>query len=128
MWSQIIIKETEDRVELLTQTPHTGIYHLEDDGALSFRRWGNDWHGIVNESEAFYLRILAPGDYRYPGPTWAPWSPAGRLQTDDNQLEDRCQKWINGVRAQFAGTPLAAQQTPPVGPLRLQDGVTARRT
>jgi biotin carboxylase len=67
VWSQIIIKETGDQVELLTHAPHTGIYHLGEDGAVSFRRWGNDWHGIVNESEAFYLRIHGAGDYRYPG-------------------------------------------------------------
>jgi len=117
VWSQIIIKETSDAVELLTQTPHTGIYHLESDGAVGFRRWGNDWHGIVNESEAFYLRILAPGDYRYPGADLGALVTRGRLQTDDNRLEARCLQWIDGVRGQFAGTPLAPQEPPPVGPL-----------
>ena len=117
VWSQIIIKETEDQVELLTQTPHTGIYSLEPDGAVSFRRWGNDWHGIVSESEAFYLRIVAPGDYRYRGGDLGALVTRGRLQTDDNQLEERCKKWIAGIRAQFAGTPLAPQDPPPPGPL-----------
>ena len=117
VWSQIIIKETGDEVELLTQTPRTGIYHLERDGAVSFRRWGNDWHGIVRESEAFYLRILAPGDYRYQGADMGALVTRGRLQTDDNRLEERCTQWIAGVRSQFGGTPLAAQEPPPVGPL-----------
>jgi biotin carboxylase len=117
VWSQIIIKETEDKVELLTQTPHTGIYHLGEDGAVSFRRWGNDWHGIQSESEAFYLRIFAPGDYRYRGGDLGALVTRGRLQTDDNRLEDRCKQWIAGMRAQFAGSPLAPQEPPPVGPL-----------
>jgi biotin carboxylase len=117
VWSQIIIKETEDQVDLLTQTPRTGIYHLEDDGAVAFRRWGNDWHGIVSESEAFYLRIVAPGDYRYRGADLGALVTRGRLQTDDNRLEERCKRWIAGMRAQFAGTPIAPQETPPVGPL-----------
>lgn len=117
VWSQILIKETADQVELLTQTPHTGIYHLEPDGAVSFRRWGNDWHGIVNESEAFYLRVLAPGDYRYGGADLGALVTRGRLQTDDNRLEDRCKQWINGIRGQFAGTPLTSRELPPVGPL-----------
>jgi len=116
VWSQIIVKETADEVELLTQAPHTGIYHLEDDGAVGFRRWGNDWHGIVNSSEAFYLRILGPGDYRYPGADLGALVTRGRLQTDDNRLEERCRQWIRGVRSQFAGTPLTAQQPLPVGP------------
>ena len=116
VWSQIIIKEVADQVELLTQTPHTGIYHLEEDGAVSFRRWGNDWHGIVSESEAFYLRILAPGDYRYRGADLGALVTRGRLQTDENQLEDRCKRWIDGIRAQVAGTPLAPQEPRPVDP------------
>jgi len=117
VWSQIIVKETDDQVELLTQTPRTGIYHLGHDGAVSFRRWGNDWHGIVNESEAFYLRIHAPGDYRYRGADLGALVTRGRLQTDDNRLTDRCTQWIAGIRSQFAGTPLTPQEPPPVGPL-----------
>ena len=33
----------------------------------------NDWHGDRSESEAFYLRIQGPGDYRYRGRTSARW-------------------------------------------------------
>ncbi len=111
VWSQIIIKETADPVELLTQAPPTGIYHLSKDEAVAFRRWGHDWHGISGESEAFYLRILAPGDYRYRGADLGALVTRGRLQTDDNRLEDRCQRWITGIRAKFAGTPIV-RQTP----------------
>ncbi len=117
VWSQIIVKETGERVELLTHAPKTGIYELAADGAVSFRRWGNDWHGIHRQSEAFYLRILAPGDYRYHGADLGALVTRGRLQTDDNRLEERCKQWIAGLRHQFAGTPIAPQEPPPVGPL-----------
>jgi len=40
----------------------------------------------------------------------------GRLQTDDNQLEDRCKRWITGIRAQFAGTPIVRQPPEPARP------------
>ena len=30
----------------------------------------------------------------------------GRLQTDDDELTDRCRHWIEGVKRQFAGTPV----------------------
>jgi len=98
------------------RTPRTGIYRLTEDARVTFRSWGNDWHGITSESQAFYLRILAPGDYRYPGADLGALVTRGRLQTDDNQLEDRCKRWISGIRAQFAGTPLVAQQPAPVSP------------
>jgi biotin carboxylase len=116
VWSQIIIKETGGEVELLNRTPRTGIYRLTGDGAAEFNRWGYDWHWIADESEAFYLRILAPGDYRYPGADLGALVTRGRLQTDDNQLEDRCKRWITGIRAQFAGTPIVRQQPDPVTP------------
>ncbi len=116
VWSQIIIKETDDQVELLTRAPRTGIYELREDGTVAFRRWGHDWHGIHSESEAFYLRILAPGDYRYKGADLGALVTRGRLQTDGNQLEDRCKQWITGIRAQFAGAPLVPQQPAPVTP------------
>jgi biotin carboxylase len=113
VWSQIIIKETSEPAELITAAPQTGIYHMSDDGAVAFRRWGNDWHPITSESEAFYLRIMAPGDYRYRGADLGALVTRGRLQTDDNRLEERCKRWITGIRAQFAGTPLSAPQPSP---------------
>ena len=113
VWSQIIIKETGDQVELLTQAPRTGIYRLGPDGTTAFRRWGNDWHGIVSESEAFYLRILAAGDYRYHGADMGALVTRGRLQTDDNRLEERCRQWAAGLRAEFAGARPVPQQRQP---------------
>jgi hypothetical protein len=117
VWSQIIIKETRDQVELLTEAPRTGIYQLGEDAAVTFRRWGNDWHGIVSESQAFYLRIMGPGDYRYRGADLGALVTRGRLQSDDNQLEERCRQWITGMRGQFASTPPAARQPAPASPL-----------
>ena len=116
VWSQIIIKETGGDVELLNRAPRTGIYRLTGDEAAELNRWGYDWHWIADESEAFYLRILAPGDYRYPGADLGALVTRGRLQTDDNQLEDRCKRWITGIRAQFAGTPIVRQHPDPVTP------------
>ncbi|HEY1343983.1 MAG TPA: hypothetical protein VGF54_03205, partial [Streptosporangiaceae bacterium] len=120
VWSQIIIKETGDQVELLTEAPQTGIYRLGEDASVAFRRWGNDWHGIVSESEAFYLRIMGPGDYRYSGADLGALVTRGRLQSDDNQLEERCRQWISGMRGQFAGTPPAAQQPAPASLLNFK--------
>jgi hypothetical protein len=32
----------------------------------------------------------------------------GHLQTDDYQLTERCRRWVKGIKAKFASTPLAA--------------------
>ncbi len=113
VWSQLILKETASGVDLLTRTPRTGVYTLGPDGTADYRRQATDWHGINDESEAFFLRILAPGDFRYHGADLGALVTRGRLQADDNSLERRCVRWISGIRGQFAGTPvlpLQAQQ------------------
>ena len=112
VWSQLIIKEPEDRVELLTATPRTGIWRIGQDGSIRFGRWGNDWHSIVDEDEAFFLRVLAPGDYRYKGADLGVLVSKSRMQTDEFTLTDRCRQWIAGIRAQYDGIPVARGEAP----------------
>jgi hypothetical protein len=124
--SQLILKETADDVELLTAVPRTGVYTIAPDGSADFRRHAYDWHGIIDESEAFYLRILTPGDFRYKGADLGALVTRGRLQADDNTLERRCAQWITGIRGHFAlrQSPVA---TDSASPGVLQDGLTLYR-
>jgi len=118
VWSQVILKETGDDVELLTHAPRTGIYRLDGDGGMRFARWGNDWHSLHDDDEAFFLRVLGPGDYRYPGADLGVLVARTRMQTEDLALTDRAQEWIRGVQGQFAGTRLPdAADIAPVGAL-----------
>ncbi len=112
VWSQIVLKQTEPAVDLLTAAPRSGVYRLAPDGTADFLRPAWDWHGMHRESEAFYLRILAPGDFRYKGADLGALVTRGRLQTDDNRLERRCTDWIRGLRGQFSGTPVVPLQSP----------------
>ncbi len=113
VWSQIVLKQPEDRVELLTATPATGIWRLEGVNGISFSRWGNDWHSLQDDSEGFYLRVLGPGDYLYKGADLGILVTRGRLQTGENELTGRCRHWIQGIHSQFAGTPVDASADPP---------------
>jgi len=113
VWSQLIIKETGEHLELLTGAPKTGVYKVDGEGRLSFARWANDWHNLIDESEAFYLSVAAAGDYRYRGADLGVLVTRGRLQTDDDRLTGRCQSWIDGIKGQFAGTPGPASPAPP---------------
>ena len=82
VWSQIILKDIGDEVEQLTNTPKTGIWRMGDQGRLEFARWGHDWHSLHDESEAFFLRVLAPGDRRL----WLLRSVALRIERQANPL------------------------------------------
>jgi biotin carboxylase len=106
VWSQLIIKEPYEGVERLTTTPRTGIWRMDDDGAIRFGRWGHDWHSIIDDSEAFFLRVLAPGDYRYKGADLGTLVTRSRMQTDDLELTERCRAWITGLRKQYVGVPV----------------------
>jgi biotin carboxylase len=118
VWSQLILKDTGDVVALLTDTPKTGIWRLDRPGEIAFSRWGNDWHSLHDESEAFFLRVLAPGDHTYPGADLGVLVARSRMQTDDNRLTDRAREWIGGVKSQFATAPAPAAEEPaPMGAL-----------
>ena len=125
VWSQLIIKSTGDEVELITAAPATGVYKLDDGGRISFARWANDWHNLIDESEAFHLQVAAPGDYRYKGADLGVLVTRGRLQTDDEQLTDRCRHWIEGIKSQFAGTPVEPADAAPTPGAAFKSGFTA---
>ena len=113
IWSQLVLKEPNDSVELLTAAPKTAIWRLNGAQCLSFSRWGNDWHSLQDDSEGFYLRVLAAGDYRYKGADLGILVSRGRMQTEENELTERCRDWIGGIRSEFEGTPVEEDTDPP---------------
>ena len=56
-WSQFILKDTADKVELITEAPKSGIWRLDPSahGGIRFVRRETDWHTVEHEDEAFYL-------------------------------------------------------------------------
>ena len=94
VWSQMVMKETDDIVQRLTATPRTGQYSLDASGALVFRRAALDWHQLQNEAEAFFLRIYGPGDYRWKGADLGVLVTKGRLQVDIGRRANR--HWRSG--------------------------------
>jgi biotin carboxylase len=114
VWSQIILKDIGDEVEELTATPKTGIWRMDEQGGVEFARWGHDWHSLHDDAEAFYLRVLAPGDYRYPGADLGVLVARSRMQTEDNELTPRAHQWIDAIHGQFAGVRQLAEPEHPV--------------
>ena len=105
-WSQMVIKHTEDSVDILTAAPEAGIWHLREDDSVVYDRFDYHRRAIESEREAFFLRISAPGDYRYKGADLGILITRGRLMTADFKLNDRAKAWIDGIKAQFAAKPL----------------------
>jgi len=111
-WAQFVMKQSEDKVELLTRAPPSGRWRMSPDGTVGFVRPDTDWHTVADEHEAFYLRIAAEGGYRYKGADLGILVTRGRLMDDDYELTDRARAWISGVKAAFEGRSIE-EETPP---------------
>jgi len=109
-WSQMVIKHTDDSVDIVTQAPETGIYRMLDDGRVVFDRFDYHRRAVESEREAFFLRILKPGDYRYEGADLGILVTRGRSMTSGFKLTERSKKWIHGIKQCFAARPLPSAQ------------------
>lgn len=105
VWAQLIMKEPIDSVERILAAPQTGTWHLSDEGELTFARVSNDWHEITHEDECFFLRVYAPGDYRFKGADLGILVTKGRMQNALG-LTQRGRHYIEGIRAQYRSEPL----------------------
>jgi biotin carboxylase len=112
-WSQLVLKQTTDDVELITKAPQSGLWRLTGDGEVRFIRPETDWHAVGGEDEAFYLQVYGPGDYRYPGADLGVIVARGRMQTDDRELYERAKLWSAGITSQFESIPLDQAIEPP---------------
>lgn len=115
-WSQMVIKHTDDSVDLLTDAPETGIYRIDDDGTVTYDRFDYHRRAVETNGEAFFLRILKPGDYRYEGADLGILVMRGRSMTKNFQLTDRSVQWIDGIKAAFKATPLDQLSAAPALP------------
>ena len=105
VWAQLIMKEPVDSVETILAAPRTGTYRLDEDGKLTFGRVSNDWHQVNDQDEAFYLRVYAPGDYRFKGADLGVLVTKGRMQTAEG-LTERCTRYIDGIRSLYFSEPV----------------------
>src|SRR6476659_2846459 len=113
-WSQFILKQVEEDVELITEAPPSGIWRMSDAGAITFVRRDTDWHTVGDEREAFYLRIADKGGYRYPGADLGILVTRGRFMDDEHELGDRARTWIEGIKGQFRSVPIPEEQEPEI--------------
>jgi hypothetical protein len=107
-WCQLVIKHTDDSIDLLSQAPETGIWRMNDDGSIVYDRFDYHRRAVESEKEAFFLRILKSGDYRYEGADLGILVTRGRAMDTKFQLTDRSKAWINGIRRHFQARPLTA--------------------
>ena len=112
-WSQMVIKHTEDNVDICTAAPETGIYKMLEDGRVVFDRFDYHRRAVESENEAVILQILQPGSYRYEGADIGILVTRGRSMTKNFQLNERAKKWIHGIKQTVDGKALPVANAGP---------------
>lgn len=112
IWSQLVLKSTKDEIGLVTAAPRTGIYRMNKDGALEYQRNTLDWHYLVDDNEAFFLRISGAGSYLYKGADLGILVSKSRMQTHDGHLTEQSRHYIDGLKALYASEPIDATAQP----------------
>ena len=111
-WCQLVVKHTDDSIDLLSKAPETGIWRMNGDGSVVYDRFDYHRRAVESEREAFFIRIMKPGDYRYEGADLGILVTRGRAMDGTFQLTDRSKAWINGIRQHFQAQPLTAAAPP----------------
>ena len=62
-----------------------------------------DWTNVIDNDEAYYLRVYREGDYTYKGADLGVLVTRGRMQTEDRQLRQRAKLWTAAIKRQFVG-------------------------
>ncbi|RFB79551.1 biotin carboxylase [Methylovirgula sp. 4M-Z18] len=111
-WCQMVVKHTEDSIGLIAEAPETGIWRMNKDGSVEFDRFDHHRRAVESEAEAFFLRILKPGDYHYEGADLGIIVTRGRAMDKNFNLTERSKAWIDGIRKHFKAKPLAPAAAP----------------
>jgi biotin carboxylase len=112
-WSQLVLKQTTDEVEIITEAPASGLWRMREDGSIYFVRMETDWHNVTGPDEAFYLRVYGVDEYRYPGADLGVLLVRDRMQTADRELVPKAADWAKAIMSRFTGVPVAVEIAQP---------------
>jgi hypothetical protein len=113
-WSQLVIKHTDDNVDIISEAPESGIWRFNRRGQLEYERFDYHRRAVEGEDEAFFLRISGPGDYRYEGADLGILVTRGRLMTKNFHLNERAKQLIKGIRRHFKARQMFAREAAPL--------------
>ena len=105
-WCQMVIKHTDDNVDVITQAPESGIWRLMPDGQVEYSRFDYHRRAVESEAEAFFLRISGVGDFRYEGADLGILITRGRSMDRNFRLNKRAKAWIDGIKSQYTARTL----------------------
>lgn len=111
-WSTVVFKHTSEELRRLDEVPRSGIYRMSPQGNTEIIRRTADWSNASGLDEAFFLRILGPGEYLYKGADMGVLLVRGKLQIPSDKLTLRAKNWVKEMRGEFRSSPLEKDEHP----------------
>jgi hypothetical protein len=111
-WSHVIFKHVGEDLRILKQVPRSGIWKTTASNDVELVRRTADWSNVSSMNEAFFLRILGPGEYIYKGADMGVLLVRGHMQTKADKLTPRAKNWVAAMKAQFQSASLETDQHP----------------
>ncbi|MBF0190940.1 MAG: biotin carboxylase [Magnetococcales bacterium] len=108
--AQMILKHTEEPLQMITAAPVSGVYRMEANGGLKLERPGYDRRAALGADEAFILRILTAGEYAYKGADLAILFVNQVIGNDAGRLGPTGLKWLAGLKGLFGFRALDARE------------------
>lgn len=116
-WCQMVIKHTDEGADILTTAPQSGIYRMDADGNVEFDRFDYHRRAVSSEQEAFFLRIMAPGDVRYHGGDLGILVTRGDAMGKGFGMRKRAKQWVAGIKSKYTTSPLSGTEIETAGPI-----------
>lgn len=108
--AQVILKYTEEPLQIIMQAPVSGVYRMGADGRLSLKAAGYDRRAALAEDEAYVLRIMATSEYAYQGADLAILFLNRVIQAPQGGLNVAGDEWVHALKACFEFRPLTQEE------------------
>jgi hypothetical protein len=109
-WSQLVVKHTYKTLELVTEVPKSGIWEMNKNGNIQFKKMDTHRQAVVGDNEAFFIQITQRNDYLYEGADLGILVLRGRLMSDEFEISSRAQRWIKALKSQYKSDVLDMSQ------------------
>lgn len=110
-WSQLVIKHTHKTLEYVTQAPESGIWQMQKNSRIKFKKMETQRRSVLDDNEAFFLQITQEDGYLYEGADLGILIMRGRQMKENFELNLRAKNWIQAILSEFKADLIESYET-----------------
>ena len=108
--SQVILKYTEEPLQIITAAPVSGVYELGADSSLVLKQAGYKRREALAENEVYIMRIMGTGEYAYKGCDLAIMFLNQVIRGAQGKLNAVGEEWVNVLKHCFGFRQLTQEE------------------